>query len=128
MTSEDKKGRTRKVTVRFTEDEYEQLDSRFRATTKRKISEYLRAHLLEKKITVLTRNASLDSLVGELVELRRELNAVGQNFNQAVRRLHAMDHLIEVKAWALVNEKSKELLFQKVAQIQEKIDQIAAQW
>lgn len=128
MENEEKKGRKRKVTIRFTEAEYTTLDTRFRATTKRKLSEYLRAHLLEKKLTVLTRNASLDALVAELIQVRKELNAIGQNFNQAVRRLHAMEHLIEIKAWALVNEKSKELLLQKVSEIQAKIDQIAARW
>ncbi|GAA4341117.1 plasmid mobilization protein [Flaviaesturariibacter amylovorans] len=128
MENKQNKNRCRKVTIRFTDAEFSMLDGRFRATTKRKLSEYLRAHLLEKKIAVLTRDASLDALVAELIQVRRELNAIGQNFNQAVKRLHAMEHFVELKAWVLVNEKSKELLFQKVGEIQVKIDQIAARW
>ncbi|MCW3074598.1 MAG: mobilization protein [Flaviaesturariibacter sp.] len=128
MKEHAKQGYTRKVTIRFREEEYQSLVSRFHTTTKRKFSEYLRDHLLQKKLTVKSRNASLDDLVMELVQLRRELNVMGNNFNQAVKRLHKMEHVMELKAWVLINEKSKELFFLKVAQIQSKIDRIADQW
>lgn len=126
--SEEKNNRDRWIHLRLTASEYRKIHTGFSASTKRKISEYARSILLEEPITVYSRDASLDDLVKELAKLRGELSAIGNNFNQTVKKLHLMSHSTEVKAWVIVNEKNKEVFFQKVAQIQEKIDQISKQW
>jgi hypothetical protein len=63
-----------------------------------------------------------------MVLLKKELNAVGNNFNQAVHRLHTIDHWQEVRAWAELNERSKKIFFEKVEEIKEKMSQIYALW
>jgi hypothetical protein len=45
------------------------------------------------------RNKSQDDLMAEAMLLRKELNAIGVNFNQAVHRLHTLDHLPQMQQW-----------------------------
>lgn len=118
----------RKVTVRFTDEEYEKLNQSFKMTTKRKLSEYVRAVLLGKPVTVYRRNQSFDDFVAEMILLRNELKAIGNNFNQSVKKLHTMDHDKEIKTWALLNENSKQIFIKKVDEINSKIMQIANKW
>ena len=128
MKKESTSRLTRKVTVRFTEGEYKKLYTGFKHTTKRKLSEYIRAVLLHQPVTVYTRNQSFDDFVAEMILLKNELKAIGNNFNQSVKKLHVIQHDQEIKAWATLNENSKEIFFKKVAEIDEKINQIASQW
>ncbi|MEJ7737146.1 MAG: mobilization protein [Chitinophagaceae bacterium] len=92
---EAKKNRTKLITLRLTIAEYELLDNRFKATTCRKLSDYLRKVLLTGKVTILTRNKSLDDFMAEMIELRNQLSAIGNNFNQAVHKLHILDKIPE---------------------------------
>ncbi|HTE11595.1 MAG TPA: hypothetical protein VK645_11500 [Chitinophagaceae bacterium] len=118
----------RKVTVRFKVQEYNLINTSFKRTTKRKLSEYIRFVLLEKPVTVYTRDKTIDDLMAQFLLLKNELSAIGSNFNQAVKRLHTMDKPAEVKPWLLVNEKHKENFFLKVAEINQKIAQITSVW
>lgn len=128
MEKSEKSKLIRKVTVRFKEGEYKIIITSFKKTTKRKLSEYIRYVLLEKPVTVYTRNQSVDDLMAQLVLLKNELSAIGSNFNQLVKRLHIMDKPEEVKPWVLLNEKHKESFFQKVTEIAQTINQISDAW
>ena len=128
MKTNEKSKLTRKVTVRFKQEEYNKLNASFKSTTKRKLSEYIRYVLLEKPMTVYTRNQSIDDLMTQLILLKNELSAIGSNFNQAVKRLHTMRNSAELKAWVLLNEKHKENFFKKVEEINQKIFQISSLW
>lgn len=120
--------KTRKVTVRFSPEEFQKIHSHFKNTTKQKLSEYIRSVLLQKKITVYTRSKSLDDFVAELILLKNELSAIGNNFNQLVKKLHTLEHFSEIKAWVQINEASKHQLMKKVEEIKEKMNQISEQW
>jgi hypothetical protein len=128
MKMSEKSKLTRKVTVRFKPEEYSKVNTSFRRTTKRKISEYIRYVLLGKPVTVYTRSQSIDDLMAELILLKNELSSIGNNFNQAVKRLHTMDYKQELKSWLLLNEKHKEIFFKKVDEINQKINQLSGQW
>jgi len=128
MVQKEINNRSRKVTIRFKESEYNKLFYGFKTTTKRKFSEYLRDTLLNKKITVFTRNQSLDLLVNELAFLRTELSAIGNNYNQTVRKLNSLDDIPQLKIWIEINQKSAQLLASKTEEIKSKMDQIADQW
>ncbi len=119
---------TRKVTIRFRPEEYQKIYSQFKSTTKRKLSEYIRSVLLEKPLTVFTRSKSLDDFIAEMIILRSELNSIGNNFNQSVKKLHTLDEIGEIKTWAILNEKSKEIFFRRVVEIKDKINQISDKW
>ncbi|MDB5276143.1 MAG: plasmid mobilization relaxosome protein MobC [Ferruginibacter sp.] len=128
MKSQHKKNLGRKVTIRFAEQDYNKINLQFKNSTKQKLSEFIRAVVLDKPITVYTRNQSFDDFLAEMILLRNELKAIGNNFNQSVRKLNAMQDEREIKAWALLNENSKQSIQQKVDEINSKIAQIFTQW
>ena len=63
-----------------------------------------------------------------MILLKKELNAIGNNFNQLVHKLHTLDNFQEIKSWAIINEESKKILVKKMDEIKEKMNQIYEQW
>src|ERR1700730_9361992 len=124
----NKTGRKRIIGLRLTDGEYGVLEKNWKKSTIRKLSEYVRRVLFGKAVTVYTRNQSLDELMAELVLLRKELNAIGVNFNQAVHRLHTLDHLPQMQHWLQGFERDKEVFFAQAGEIKTKINAIAEQW
>ena len=74
------------------------------------------------------RNASLDGLMEEIGQLKDELNHIGNNYNQAVKKLHSLWRIEEFKAWIHQNEKDKTVLFQKIDTIEDHIRKMTALW
>ena len=66
--------------------------------------------------------------MAEMIELRKELNAIGNNFNQAVHKLHILERIPEFKTWIMVNEIDKKILLNKVDEIKNRINQFAEKW
>lgn len=123
-----KEKRIRKVTLRFTIKEYEKVDTKFKCTTNSQLSQYIRAVLLEKPIVIKYRNESLDTFMEEIILLRQELNAIGNNFNQSVKKLHTLSQIPEFRNWLLMNEGTKQQLLAKTELIQQRINQISDKW
>ncbi len=128
VMKETKANRTKLITLRLTPKEHEHLSSKFKATICRKLSEYLRKIILTGKVTVLTRNQSLDDFMAEMIELRKELNAIGNNFNQAVHKLHILEKIPEFRSWIWKSESDKKNLLDKVDEIKNRINQFAEKW
>lgn len=126
--SETKTNHSKWLHIRLKEEEHTKIHSKYSASTCRKLSEYARRVLLDKAITVNRRNQSLDDFMTEMIRLRHELNAIGNNFNQAVKKLHTMDHIEEVKQWLPVGEKYLGLLAEKMESVKTKIAQLSDQW
>ena len=120
--------RIKLITLRLTLSEWEQLNSRFKATTCRKLSDYLRKVLLTGKVTVLTRNKSLDDFMTEMISLRNELSAFGNNYNQAVHKLHILNNIPEFREWILRHYLSHEMFVNMVEVIKNRINQFAEKW
>ena len=128
VMSDKKSNRDKWIHLRLTTDEYKKIELGFSKSTSRKLSGYVRFILLEKPITVYTRNQSYDEFVTEMLALRQELNAIGNNFNQLVKKLHTITHDEEIKGWAVLNEGSKNYFFKKMDEINLKMTQIYRQW
>jgi hypothetical protein len=64
----------------------------------------------------------------EMINLRNELNSIGNNFNQAVKRLHTLQQIAEFKSWIITYELEKKILFNKVDEIKNRINKIADEW
>lgn len=107
---EQNKNRTRWLHLRLTVDEYELIQKRYKKSTCPKISDYARKNLLQKPIVMKYRNGSLDELMPELILLRKDLNAIGNNFNQSVKKLHTLGQIAEFKHWITVYELEKTVL------------------
>ena len=126
--TEQKINRSKLLQVRLTPKELEKINHKFSHSTSRKLSDYIRKKLLDKPIAVYTRNQSLDDFMTEMIALRNELNAIGNNYNQIVKRLHTLQHFEEIKTWLLLNESTKQILLKKVDEIKSKINQINTEW
>ncbi|MBO9203365.1 MULTISPECIES: plasmid mobilization protein [Niastella] len=128
MKRTNNKNRTRKVTIRLTPEEYEQLNNRYKKTTCRKLSDYVRNLLFQGKVTILTRDQSMDAFMAELILLKSELSAVGNNFNQAVRKLNAMQHYPELKIWLLTHTQMAQDVVKNVDTIKINIAKFSDKW
>ncbi len=128
MSKSEKINLTRKVTVRLKPEQYNKVNTSFKTTTKNKLSEYIRSLLLEKPVTVYTRDQSVDNLMTELVFLRNELSAIGSNFNQLVKRLHSASHFQEIKQLVFRCESDQKKFIEKVNEINSKIAEMSVKW
>ena len=127
MASENK-NLSRRITFRLTPEEYAALQGLFKASTSRKLSNYIHDVVLKEPVYIKTRNLSIDNFLVEIATLRREFKAVGFNFNQVVHKLHTLQEIPEFRAWMLINEKHKELLFSKIKAIQDRINETYDLW
>ena len=120
--------RNRIIGLRLTIKEYQQIEKQLNNSTAKKMSDYVRHVLFDKPITVYQRNKSLDDFMTEMINLRNELNSIGNNFNQAVKKLHTLQQIAEFRAWILTYELEKKTLFNKVDEIKNRINKIADEW
>jgi len=120
--------RTRIIGLRLTPAEYAKIERKWKASTCRKLSDYVRHNIFEKPVTSYYRNQSLDEFMAEMVQLRNELNHIGNNFNQAVKRLHTLNQITEFKSWLIAYEVEKKTLFNKVDEIKKHVQKIAESW
>lgn len=120
--------RRRMVVVRLSEHEYERLQYFQKMTTETTLSNYLRKVALSKPVVVKYRNATADDFLRDMLELRRELSALGNNFNQAVKKLHVLDRIPEFRSWLMIYEHSRQAFVQKVEQIHARITRLYELW
>jgi len=128
VMSEQNNTRTKWLHLRLKEDEYAKLHKHFSKTTCRKISDYSRKILLGKPVTSTYRNQSLDDFMSEMMQLRSELNSIGNNFNQAVKKLHSLSQFSEFRSWLITYELEKQTVLNKIDEIKNRINKIADQW
>jgi hypothetical protein len=120
--------RNRWLNTRLTEVEFKSIKRRFENSTFLKMSEYSRCVLLEKTVKVKLRNQSMDELMEELILLRKELNFIGHNFNQAVRILNSKGDDSDARDWQRTLDISRNQLEPCIKKIKEKINDYAELW
>ncbi|MBS1735170.1 MAG: plasmid mobilization relaxosome protein MobC [Bacteroidetes bacterium] len=125
---ETKQIRSKWLTIRLSEAEENKLNKFFNRTTSSSLSEYAREVLLQEPVTFFYRDQTADEFLSEMIQLKRELNAIGNNFNQAVHKLHTLDHIPEIRSWVMQYENLKNTLLKKVEEIKERMNQIYIQW
>jgi len=116
------------LTVRMTEAEYEAVEALQQKTTCRTVSEYARHALMGKPVIMRYRSQSLDDFTKDMVKLKNDLNTIGSNFNQSVRRLHTLRHLPDIQQWILLNEQDKTRLFRQIEIISNALNQANKIW
>ena len=120
--------KSRRIILRLTGEEYGKLEKRWKTSTCRNLSEYVRLVLFTKPVLTRYRNQSLDDLMAELIELKSELSRVGNNFNQAVRRLNSIEKITEIRTWLISYEDDKTTLLSAVENIKTHIQKAAEKW
>jgi MobC-like protein len=116
------------ISFRVKPEEYDKIHQHLKNTTHRKLSEYARKVLLNKPVTVRYRNESADALLSAMIKFKNELNSVGNNFNQAVKKLHTLNQVSEFKIWLIMHEPDIKTGLQKIEEMKAKLIQIYQQW
>ena len=120
--------RSRIIGLRLTLKEYTQIEKKWKESTCRKLSDYVRRSIFAKPIVATYRNQSIDDLMTEAIKLRNELNSLANNFNQAVKKLHTLQQIPEFRNWITAFELDKKTLFNKVDEIKNSIQKISEKW
>lgn len=128
MMERENSNRTRRIALRLTPEEYAKIEQKWKTSTCRKLSDYLRKHLLDKSITTTYRNQSIDNFIEETVMLHKELNAIGNNLNQAVKKLHTLQQISEFKVWIISFEIDRKIINDKIDQIKSHTCKITDKW
>ena len=120
--------RTKWLSLRMSEDEYQLAEKLTQQTTCRSLSEYARKAVLGRPVILRYRNQSLDDFLADMLRLRQDLNQIGNNFNQAVHRLHSLRDRAEIQQWLLLNEQDKTQLCRQIETISNKINEAYQLW
>lgn len=125
---EGKTNRTRIIGLRLTPEEYHKIEQKWKTTTCQKLSDYIRRLLFEKPIVTTYRSKSEDEAITELGRLRSELNQIGNNFNQAVKRLNSTSNSDEFRSWIAGHELERRMLSNKVDEIKNHMQKMVERW
>ena len=116
------------IKIRMNDEELKQVKKKQQQTTERSLSEYIRNVSMQKPVTVKYRNQSADDFLKQMLELKKELNGIGNNFNQAVHKLHILDKIPEFRFWIQQYDGLQKSLASKVEEIKLKVSQLYEQW
>ena len=94
----------------------------------RSMSNYARKVLLQKPVAIIYHNKSADDFLKEMLFLKKELNAVGNNFNQAVKKLHMLDKIPEFRQWVNGYEENRKTLISHIEVINTRVAQLYEKW
>ena len=120
--------RKKMVVVRMNSTEFEQAEKFCKQSTERNLSSYARKLFLQKPVTIKYRNQSADDFLKQMLELKKELNSIGNNFNQAVHKLHILDKIPEFRVWVIQYDSLQKALLSKVEEIKLRMNQLYEQW
>jgi MobC-like protein len=128
MKKHENEVRSKMVVVRMNETEFELAEKFRKKTTERYPSTYMRKLSLQKPVTVKYRNESADDFLLDMLNLKKELNAIGNNFNQAVHKLHILEKIPEFRVWVQQYDGLQKVLISKVEEIKLRMNQLYEQW
>jgi hypothetical protein len=126
--SEQEDKRSRWYNIRLKPDEYQLLNGRFKKTQFRKLSEYMRSLLLEKPVTVTYRDKAMDDVLEEMILLRQELNAIGNNLNQAMRNINSTHGNADARLWMNLMSIMNGKVEPSINEIKDRMNQYADIW
>ena len=116
------------IKIRMNDEELNQVKKKQQQTTERSLSEYIRNVSMQKPVTVKYRNQSADDFLKQMLELKKDLNGIGNNFNQAVHKLHLLDKIPEFRVWVNQYDGLQKTLLSKVEEIKLRMNQLYEQW
>ncbi len=128
MKKKEENVRRKMIVVRMNNDEYQKLTRFKQNSTEKSVSNYIRKVALHEPVTFFYRNQSADNYIQEMILMKRELNAIGNNFNQAVHRLHTLDRIPEFRRWIEYYDTAHQQFISKVDQILDRTNQIHQLW
>ena len=128
MKKQENEVRRKMVVTRMNQFEFEKMENFRKQSTERSISNYIRKVVTQKPVTMNYRNQSADDFLDQMLELKKDLNGIGNNFNQAVHKLHILDKIPEFREWIYQYETLHKKLAEKVEEIKLRMNQLYNQW
>jgi hypothetical protein len=128
MKKQEKEVRKKMVVVRMNDNEFEQMEKLRKKSTERNLSSYVREVVLQKPVLINYRNQSADDFLKDMLGLKKELNSIGNNFNQAVHKLHILDKIPEFRVWVNHYDGLHQSLVSKVEEIKLRMNQLYEEW
>ncbi len=113
-----------KVFTRIGRAKFNELNAMLKNSRYRTMSALIRDVLMNQKITILTRDSSLDELMERLISIRTELTRIGVNMNLATRGLYQnplpqeqLDIALEVTRFKQQSDERVKELFELMAKL-----------
>ena len=116
------------IKIRMNDAEIKMVKKYKDQTTERSLSAYMRKVSMQKPVTIKYRNQSADDFLKDMLGLKKELNAIGNNFNQAVHKLHLLDKIPEFRVWINHYESIQQSLVSKVEEIKLTVNKLYEEW
>jgi len=98
-----RKLRKQRLTVRFTDEEYEKLKIQMQLAGYNSMSFYTRTMLLDDRIKRRNLSKNTSNLTREIMLLRAELHKIGVNYNQRVKTLNTLSQLRDKNGRVVAN-------------------------
>ena len=114
--------------VRMNEAELKLVKRQQQKSTERNVSAYVREVAMKRPVFINYRNQSADDFLKDMLALKKELNGIGNNFNQVVHKLHILDKIPEFRNWVNHYEGLHQLLISKVEEIKLRMNQLYEEW
>ena len=128
MRKQENEVRKIMLKVRMNEDELKQVKRQQEKSTERNLSSYVREVAMQKPVLINYRNQSADDFLKDMLGLKKELNAIGNNFNQAVHKLHILEKIPEFRVWVNQYDGLHQSLVNKVDEIKLRMNQLYEEW
>jgi hypothetical protein len=128
MKKKETEVRKKVLKVRMNDAEMTRLRKLQSQTVEKDLSNYVRRIALQKPVIVTYRNQSADDFLREMLQLRKELNAIGSNFSQAAHKLHLLEKIPDFRLWIQQNDMLQKSLVSKVEEIRLRMSQLYEQW
>jgi hypothetical protein len=116
------------IKIRMNDKELKQVKKKQQQTTERSLSEYIRNVSMPKPVTVKYRNQLAVDFLIQMLALKKELNGIRNNFNQAVHKLHILDKIPEFRFWIQEYDGLQKSLVNKMEEIKLKVSKLYEQW
>jgi len=120
--------RKKRIYVRLTDKEFTTLENRLKNTTCNKLSDYVRRCLFDRPITTITRDAATDDLIVKMSQLNYELNAVGSNFNQLVKKLNTSFQSTSFSDALSLVTMQRDAIAKKLEEVKNELQKVAEKW
>jgi hypothetical protein len=128
MKKQENEVRKIMLKIRINKEELKQVKKHQQKSAERNLSSYVREVITQKPVLINYRNQSADDFLEEMLGLKKELNAIGNNFNQVVHKLHVLDKIPEFRFWVTHYDDLHRSLISKVDEIKIKIAKLYEEW
>ncbi|WP_300601987.1 hypothetical protein [Niabella sp.] len=124
----DKEALKYDIKLRVNQRHFDRLSKMLSESHYRNMSELLRDIVCERKVVIYTRDESISVVMEELSRIRKELNAIGNNTNQAAKQINATVDKNKILVFGVELSEQHRQVLQLTEQLFPIISQLAKKW